>query len=103
MCIRDSHRGGGNRNKLRIIDWKRKRDGIPAKVAAIEYDPNRTAFLALLHYVDGAKSYILAPEGLKAGDTVVSGEGADIQAGNCLPISAIPVGTDCLLYTSRCV
>ncbi|HHT44427.1 MAG TPA: 50S ribosomal protein L2 [Fastidiosipila sp.] len=88
------HRGGGNRNKLRIIDWKRKRDGIPAKVAAIEYDPNRTAFLALLHYVDGAKSYILAPEGLKAGDTVVSGEGADIQAGNCLPISAIPVGTE---------
>ena len=87
------HIGGGNRNKYRIIDFKRNKDGIPAKVAEIEYDPNRTANIALLHYVDGEKRYILAPLGLQKGDTVISGEGADIKAGNALPLSAIPVGT----------
>lgn len=87
------HVGGGNRNKYRIIDFKRNKDGIPAKVASIEYDPNRTAYIALLHYVDGEKRYILAPVGLNVGDKVVSGEGADIKAGNALPLSAIPVGT----------
>lgn len=87
------HIGGGNRNKYRIIDFKRNKDGIPAKVAEIEYDPNRTANIALLHYVDGEKRYILAPLGLQKGDTVISGEGADIKAGNAFPLSAIPVGT----------
>lgn len=87
------HIGGGNHNKYRIIDFKRNKDGIPAKVAEIEYDPNRTANIALLHYVDGEKRYILAPLGLQKGDTVISGEGADIKAGNALPLSAIPVGT----------
>ena len=87
------HIGGGNRNKYRLIDWKRDKDGIPAKVATIEYDPNRTAYIALLNYADGEKRYILAPVGLKIGDTVTSGEGADIKAGNALPMSAIPVGT----------
>ena len=87
------HIGGGNRIKYRIIDFKRCKDGIPAKVAAIEYDPNRTANIALLHYADGAKSYILAPVGLNVGDTVMSGPEADIKAGNCLPIANIPVGT----------
>ena len=88
------HRGGGNRNKLRLIDWKRTRDDIPATVKAIEYDPNRTAFIALIQYADGVKSYILAPDGLKVGDSVISGSAADIQPGNCLPISSIPVGTE---------
>ena len=87
------HIGGGNRMKYRIIDFKRDKDGIPAKVAEIEYDPNRTANIALLHYADGEKRYILAPLGLAKGDTVISGEGADIKAGNALPLSAIPVGT----------
>lgn len=87
------HQGGGNRTKVRIIDWKRTRDGVKAKVTAIEYDPNRTAYLALLQYVDGQKAYILAPEGLKVGSMVVSGASADIVAGNCLPIENIPVGT----------
>ena len=87
------HIGGGNRNKYRIIDFKRDKDNIPAKVAEIEYDPNRTANIALLHYADGEKRYILAPLGLAKGDTVVSGENADIKAGNALPLSAIPVGT----------
>ena len=87
------HIGGGNRIKYRIIDFKRNKDGIPAKVAEIEYDPNRTANIALLHYADGEKRYILAPLGLSKGDTVLSGEGADIKAGNALPLSAIPVGT----------
>ena len=87
------HRGGGNKVKYRIIDFKRNKDGVPAKVAAIEYDPNRSAFIALLHYLDGEKRYILAPEGLKAGDTVVSGIGADIKPGNALPIANIPLGT----------
>ena len=87
------HIGGGNRIKYRIIDFKRNKDGVPAKVAAIEYDPNRTANIALLHYADGAKAYILAPVGLNVGDVVMSGPEADIKAGNCLPISNIPVGT----------
>ena len=87
------HIGGGNRNKYRIVDFKRDKDNIPAKVATIEYDPNRTSYIALLHYADGEKRYILAPVGLNVGDTVVSGENADIKAGNALPLSAIPVGT----------
>ncbi len=87
------HRGGGNRQKIRIIDWKRQRDGIPATVKAIEYDPNRTAYLALIQYVDGVKAYILAPHGLKVGMQVVSGKDADIAVGNTLPILNIPVGT----------
>lgn len=87
------HIGGGNRNKYRIIDFKRDKDNIPAKVASIEYDPNRTANIALLHYADGEKRYILAPLGLGKGDTIISGESADIKAGNALPLSAIPVGT----------
>ena len=87
------HIGGGNRTKLRNIDWKRDRVGINAEVKAIEYDPNRTAYLALIQYVDGVKSYILAPEGLTVGSTVCSGPDADILAGNVLPIAKIPVGT----------
>ena len=87
------HQGGGNKVKYRIIDFKRDKDGIPAKVAAIEYDPNRSAFIALLHYVDGEKRYILAPLGLKAGDTVISGPEADIKPGNALPIANSPLGT----------
>ncbi len=87
------HIGGGNRNKYRIIDFKRDKDNVPAKVAEIEYDPNRTANIALLHYADGEKRYILAPLGLSKGDTVVSGENVDIKAGNALPLSSIPVGT----------
>lgn len=87
------HQGGGNKRKYRIIDFKRNKLDIPAKVATIEYDPNRTAFIALLHYADGEKRYILAPVGLKVGDTVISSEQADIITGNCLPIGSIPVGT----------
>ena len=87
------HIGGGNRNKYRIIDYKRNKDGIPAKVATIEYDPNRSANIALLHYADGEKAYILAPLGLNVGDVLESGENADIKVGNALPLSAIPVGT----------
>lgn len=87
------HHGGGNTRKYRIIDFKRDKDGIPAKVATIEYDPNRSANIALLHYADGEKRYILAPLGLNVGDTVVSGEHADIKTGNALPINSIPVGT----------
>ena len=87
------HQGGGNKIKYRIIDFKREKRDIPAKVAAIEYDPNRTAFIALLNYADGEKRYILAPLGLNVGDTVVAGEQADIKPGNALPIGAIPVGT----------
>ena len=87
------HHGGGNTRKYRIIDFKRDKDGIPAKVATIEYDPNRSANIALLHYADGEKRYILAPLGLNVGDTVVSGEHADIKTGNALPINGIPVGT----------
>ena len=87
------HRGGGNRIKYLIIDFKRNKDNIPARVAEIEYDPNRTAYIALLHYADGEKRYILAPLGLNKGDTVISGENADIKAGNALPLQNIPVGT----------
>lgn len=87
------HQGGGHKRFLRIIDFKRNKLNVPARVAAIEYDPNRTARLALLYYVDGEKRYILAPVGLKVGDTVVSGPSADIRPGNSLPISSIPVGT----------
>ena len=86
-------RGGGNKQKLRQIDWKRLRDGIPAKVVAIEYDPNRTAYIALIQYADGVKNYILAPNGLKVGAEVVSGPDADIKVGNALPLTAIPIGT----------
>lgn len=86
------HRGGGHKRMYRVIDFKRLRDGIPARVKSIEYDPNRSARIALLHYVDGVKSYILAPEGLKAGATVVSGPDAEPTLGNCLPLSAIPTG-----------
>ena len=87
------HHGGGAKQKYRIIDFKRDKDGIPAKVAAIEYDPNRTARIALLVYADGEKRYILAPNGLKVGDTVYSGEKADIKVGNAIPLEYIPVGT----------
>ena len=87
------HQGGGARRKYRIIDFKRNKDGIPAVVKAIEYDPNRTCFIALLYYADGEKRYILAPLGLKVGDTVMSGPTADIKPGNCLPIANIPLGT----------
>ena len=87
------HQGGGNRVKYRMIDFKRDKLQVPANVAAIEYDPNRSAFIALLHYLDGEKRYILAPVGLKPGDVVVAGEGVDIKPGNAMPLSAIPVGT----------
>jgi large subunit ribosomal protein L2 len=87
------HRGGGNRRFIRIVDFKRDKRNIPAKVAAIEYDPNRTARLALLNYVDGEKRYIVAPLGLKVGDSVLSGPQAEIRAGNSLPLANIPVGT----------
>jgi large subunit ribosomal protein L2 len=87
------HHGGGHKRFLRLIDFKRDKLGVPARVAAIEYDPNRTARLALLHYADGEKRYILAPVGLKVGDSVVSGPLAEIRPGNSLPISSIPVGT----------
>jgi len=86
-------RGGENKRQYRIIDFKRNKDGIPAKVATLEYDPNRTAFIALLHYADGEKRYILAPVGLKVGDTVLSGPGSDIIPGNAMPIANIPLGT----------
>ena len=87
------HIGGGNRRKYRIIDFKRMKDGIPATVKSIEYDPNRSANIALLYYADGAKTYILAPVGLKVGDNVMSGATADIKAGNALMLKDIPVGT----------
>ncbi|MCD7846042.1 MAG: 50S ribosomal protein L2 [Oscillospiraceae bacterium] len=87
------HHGGGNKQKYRIIDWKRNREGEAATVLRLEYDPNRSAFIALTQYADGQKTYILAPAGLKAGDTVESGPNADIKPGNCLPLANIPVGT----------
>ncbi|MDR0530715.1 MAG: 50S ribosomal protein L2 [Oscillospiraceae bacterium] len=87
------HRGGGNRQKYRIIDFKRQKFGVPAQVKTLEYDPNRSAHIALIQYEDGVKSYILAPAGLKVGDVVIAGPGADIKPGNALPLSAIPTGT----------
>ena len=87
------HQGGGHKRLYRVIDFKRTKDGIPARVATIEYDPNRSARIALLNYVDGEKRYILAPNGLKVGDQVVSGPDADIKVGNALPLKNIPVGT----------
>ena len=87
------HRGGGNRRKYRIIDFKRNKDGIPATVKSIEYDPNRTANIALLSYADGEKKYILAPAGLKVGDVLMNGEGAEIRVGNCMEMKDMPVGT----------
>ena len=87
------HRGGGVKRKYRIIDFKRNKDEVPAKVATIEYDPNRTAYIALVVYADGEKRYILAPAGLKVGDTIESGANADIKPGNALPLKNIPVGT----------
>lgn len=87
------HRGGGAKRKYRIIDFKRDKDQIPATVAGIEYDPNRTANIALLHYADGEKRYILAPKKLQVGDVIVSGDGADIKVGNCLKLKDMPVGT----------
>ena len=88
------HRGGGSRRLYRIIDFKRRKDGIPAKVVAIEYDPNRTANIALLHYADGEKAYILAPVGLTVGTTLMNGTEAEVRIGNCLPLSSIPVGSN---------
>ena len=87
------HQGGGARQKYRIIDFKRNKDNVPAKVFSVEYDPNRSANIALLHYLDGEKRYIIAPLGLKVGELIISGETADIKVGNALPIANIPVGT----------
>ena len=91
--ITTRHQGGGHKRRYRVIDFKRRKDGVPAKVAAIEYDPNRSARIALLHYADGAKSYILAPARLRVGATVESGPRADIRPGNALPLANIPTGT----------
>jgi large subunit ribosomal protein L2 len=91
--ITSRFRGGGHKQRYRIVDFKRAKIGVPARVAEIEYDPNRTARIALLHYADGEKHYILAPDGLKQGDTVISSRGADIRPGNCLPLGNIPAGT----------
>ena len=87
------HQGGGNRTKYRVIDFKRQKTDMPATVKTLEYDPNRSAFIALVEYTDGVKSYIIAPDGLKVGDVVVSSKSADIKPGNCLPLANIPVGT----------
>src|ERR1700734_2159254 len=87
------HRGGGHKQQYRIVDFRRNKDGIPAKVASIEYDPNRNARIALLHYADGEKRYILAPAGVKVGDKLQSGQGSDIRPGNALPMRYIPVGS----------
>ncbi len=91
--ITSRHRGGGHKRRYRIVDFRRAKDGVPAKVAAIEYDPNRTARIALLHYVDGEKRYILAPVGVEVGDMLASGSGAEIRPGNALPLRNIPTGT----------
>src|SRR5512138_1313314 len=91
--ITTRHVGGGHKRRYRVIDWRREKDGVPAKVAAIEYDPNRTARIALLHYADGDKRYILAPSRLSQGDRIENGPGADIKPGNNLPLRNIPVGT----------
>ena len=87
------HRGGGSRRKYRLIDFKRKKDDIPATVKSIEYDPNRSANIALICYADGQKAYIIAPEGMQVGQQIMNGEHAEVRMGNCLPMSAIPVGT----------
>ena len=91
--ITSRHRGGGHKRRYRIIDFRRNKDGVPAKVAAIEYDPNRNARIALLHYVDGEKRYVLAPVNIAVGDRLMSGSGAEIRAGNALPLRNIPTGT----------
>ena len=91
--ITTRHRGGGHKRRYRVIDWRREKDGVPARVAAVEYDPNRSARIALLHYRDGEKRYILAPVGVQVGDVLLSGEAVDIRPGNALPIRAIPEGT----------
>ena len=91
--ITTRHIGGGHKRRYRLIDWRRDKDGVPAKVAAIEYDPNRTARIALLHYADGEKRYILCPVGVAVGDVLLSGEAVDIRPGNTLPIRSIPLGT----------
>src|SRR5512140_1244026 len=91
--ITTRHIGGGHKRRYRLIDWKREKDGVPAKVAAIEYDPNRTARIALLNYADGEKRYILLPIGVAVGDALLSGEAVDVRPGNCLPVKSIPVGT----------
>jgi large subunit ribosomal protein L2 len=90
--ITSRHRGGGHKRRYRVIDFKRDKEGVPAKVASIEYDPNRSARIALLHYLDGEKRYILAPLGLKVGETVLCDENAELKPGNCLPLRAIPAG-----------
>ena len=87
------HRGGGNKRRYRLVDFRRDKHNVRARVATIEYDPNRTARLALLHYVDGDKRYIVAPDGLKVGDMLVSGRGVDVRVGNCMPLSEVPLGT----------
>ncbi|MBC8291535.1 MAG: 50S ribosomal protein L2 [Proteobacteria bacterium] len=87
------HRGGGHKRRYRLVDFRRRKDGVPAKVASIEYDPNRSARIALLHYADGAKTYILAPANLSVGDTVIAGEGSDIKVGNTMELGSIPLGT----------
>ncbi len=91
--ITSRHRGGGAKRRYRQIDFKRLKDGVPAKVASVEYDPNRSAYIALLHYADGAKSYILAASTIRVGDTISSGSGSDIRPGNCLALKEMPVGT----------
>jgi len=91
--VTSRHRGGGNKTRYRIIDFKRRKDGVPARVAGVEYDPNRNARIALLHYADGEKAYILAPLGLRVGDQVSSGPGAEIRPGNTLPLRNVPAGT----------
>ncbi len=91
--ITTRHHGGGHKRKYRIIDFKRTKDGIPGRVATIEYDPNRTSYIALINYVDGEKAYIIAPKGLKVGDEIMSGPEADIKVGNALPLENIPVGS----------
>src|SRR5918994_4365322 len=91
--ITSRHRGGGAKRKYRVIDFKRTKDGVPAQVAAIEYDPNRTAHIALLHYADGDKRYILAPQRLRVGSSVMSGPTAEVAVGNALPLARIPTGT----------
>jgi large subunit ribosomal protein L2 len=91
--ITTRHRGGGHKRRYRVVDFRRAKDGIPATVAQIEYDPNRSARIALLHYVDGEKRYILAPQGLRVGDRLMSGSGADVRPGNAMPLANVPVGT----------